>query len=182
MKRKFASGPFVLFPVFVLGLLIVVSSAQAATFDFSYSFPPLGTGPNPLAVTASGTFTTSAFDGTEFTITGITGVRNGEAITGLIAPGGFSGNDNFLFPTSPFLDFNGVSFTVAGAGDNGLGQVNVFFDVDGYTENSSNVGVGTFTVTQVTESVPEPGSMALAAGGLMALLYWRRRWFSTHPS
>jgi hypothetical protein len=169
-----------------LGFLIAVSSAQAATFDFSYSLPS-GPGPNPISVTANGVFTTSAFNGTSYTVTGITGFRNGQAITGLLAPGIFSGNDNLLFPSSPFVDNNGISFTVAGAGDDGFGDVNLFLDLTSidpvmiYTENSSNIGDGTMTLTAVTNSVPEPSSMALAAAGLLALAYLRRRVFSTRP-
>jgi hypothetical protein len=159
---------------FISALGFAVSSAQGATFEFSYSLPPLLSGPDPLAVTANGTFTTSAFDGTDYTITGITGFRNGEAITGLLAPGAFSGNDNLLFPFPPFVNGNGVSFTVAGGGDDGTGDVNLFFDGTGYTENSFNIGDGTLSVTN---SVPEPSSIALAAGGLLALVYLRRSWF-----
>lgn len=43
-----------------------------------------------------------------YTITGITGT----GVTGLIAPGGFNGNDNLLFPgSSPTLDGHGFAFT-----------------------------------------------------------------------
>jgi hypothetical protein len=166
-----------------LGFLIAVCSAPAATFDFSYSFPLVPSGP---AVNASGTFTTSAFDGTKYVITGITGFRNGEAITGLLPPGAFPtgsfANNNWLFPSNPFLDVNGVSFTVAGAGDDGAGDVNVFFvGGTGYSELSDNIGIGTFTVSAVTNSVPEPGSMALAAGGLLTLAFLRRSWSSSRP-
>jgi MYXO-CTERM domain-containing protein len=167
-----------------LGFLIAVSSAQGAIFDFSYSFP--GQGLTPISVTANGVFTTSAFNGTSYTITGITGFRNGQAITGLLPPGtypsgGFA-NDNLLSPSNPFLDVNGVSFKVAGAGDDGTGDVNVFFvGGTGYSENSDNVGIGTFTLTAVTSSVPEPGSMVLAAGGLLALAFLRRSWLSSRP-
>lgn len=130
-----------------------------------------------MSVTATGTFTTSSFNGTGYTITGITGTRNGAAITGLLPPNSFSENDNLLSPSSPFVDFFGVSFTVAGAGDDGLGDVNVFSVSDSsYSENSPNVGIGTFTISSVTNSVPEPGSLGLAAGGLFVLLYLRRCW------
>jgi hypothetical protein len=73
-------------------------------------------------VTASGVLTTGDNlnpDGS-YTITGITGRRtyNGliEIINGLIAPGGYAGNDNELFP-SPHLPFyayltsNGFSYS-----------------------------------------------------------------------
>jgi hypothetical protein len=164
-----------LFCIAALAVLIGVSSATAATFDFSYSLPPDPMGPSPFAVTANGVFTTSAFNGTSYTVTGITGIRNGQTITGLLPPNAFSGNDNLLFPSSPLVDGNGISFTVAGVGDDGLGHVNLFFIDNGYTEDTPNVGLGTLTITPVTSSVPEPGSVGLAAGGLVAFVYLRRR-------
>jgi hypothetical protein len=175
MSITFQKTGLRLLPFFCASALGFAGSlAQGAIFEFSYSLPPLLSGPDPLGVTANGIFTTSAFDGTDYTITSITGFRNGEAITALLAPGAFSGNDNLLFPSAPFVDGNGVSFTVAGSGDDGTGDVNLFFDGSGYTENSFNIGDGTLSVTN---SVPEPWTLALTAGGLLALMYLRRSWF-----
>jgi hypothetical protein len=154
----------------ILTLLTFALSAQAGSFDFSYSLPP-GSGSTPFSVTASGTFTTSAFDGTSYTITDITGTWNGFGITGLLAPGTFGGNDNLLFPSSPFLSVSGVAFTVAGPGDDEAGQVNLYFDGESYTENTTNVGgTAVLAITpRDTASVPEPNSFAFAIVGLLGV-------------
>jgi len=180
--KRLASRFLVFLSVSPLGFLPLISSAQAATFNFIYSLPPVGQ--NGMSVSASGTFTTSAFNGTEFLITGMTGFRNGEPITGLLPPDSFPpnsnlSNDNFLFPSSPFLDVNGVSFTVAGMGNDGAGNVNLFFNTgcqnpnisQCYTEDSLDVGDGTFSVTAVTNPVPEPSTIAVVAASLLALVY-----------
>ena len=61
--------------VFLLAAcLIVPTAAWADIYDFSYT----GAG-----IAASGTITVTPDGGDEYTITGITGVRNGAAITGL---------------------------------------------------------------------------------------------------
>lgn len=57
-----------------------------------------------------------------YTITGISGT----GVDGLIAPGGFNGNDNQLFPSStPALDANGFGFTDT-QGDTDF-QVDMFY-------------------------------------------------------
>ena len=57
----------------------------------------------------------------------------------------FDGNDNLLFfPGPPFLDFDGVSFTVdnPSLSDDGFGDVNVYFDPSSglYTEDAGYPG------------------------------------------
>ena len=145
-------------PALVLGLCHVSHSAQ---FDFNYAFPVTGV---PGGVIASGTLTTTAFDpvAMDYTIIGVTGSRTVGGVTDVIAsllpPASFGGNDNLLLPASPYLTANGYSFTLAtGGGDDGSGDVNVFFSpgVGAYSEDSSMVGFGSFTVTPVS-SVPEP--------------------------
>lgn len=111
----------------VLGLsLLGSSSAQAAQFGFSYARE---------GIQASGVLTTSDLDPitNAYTITGITGQRNGATITGLIdkqAPGLEYSNhpyfyyDNILYNNSTLFDQGGMLFTVEGLNS----PVNVFFD------------------------------------------------------
>jgi len=162
-----------------------VGSANASLmWNFSYDFalPLLGGD-----VTALGTLTTSDNlnpDGS-YTIIGITGTRtyNGEIeiITGLIAPGGYAGNDNELFPHipfSPYLTDRGFSYSFSGPlnGDDGGTRVNVFFlrhdflpEENLYTENSPDVlDNSNFTVSPIP-TVPEPSTWAMMAAGFAGL-------------
>jgi hypothetical protein len=113
-----------------------------------------------MAVTASGLFATTDLVGNSYTITGAWGTWNGAAITGLLAPGAFGGNDNLLFTSGPLIDSNGLAFVVNAGGDDGSGSVNVFYDSGqgGYTENSSNVGVG----PDFSTSTPSPAAFNFA--------------------
>ncbi len=142
MRRKLLSNGFAVPALVAVLALAATAPAQAGQiFAFSYSLPA-GTGPTPTAVSASGLFATTDLSGGSYTVTGAWGTWNGVAITGVTAPGGFGGNDNLLFPSAPLLDGNGLAFTVNGSGDDGLGNVNVFYDGTGYAENTFNVGVG----------------------------------------
>lgn len=155
----------------LVGVLVLAATSARAdqTFTFSYSFP--GSGNTPTPVSGNGLLTTTDLDAmtNAYTILGISGTRNfngtQQTITGLIPPGNFGGNDNLLFTTAPLLDSGGFSFSVNGTGNSGS-QVNVLYLSHSiYTENSSNVGLGSFTATNVTgAAVPEPGSVALLVG------------------
>lgn len=172
----------------VLALLAgSVGSAHASLmWNFSYDFAlPLFGGD----VTALGTLTTSDNlnpDGS-YTITGITGIRtyNGipEPITGLIAPGGYAGNDNelFPFPHMPFsndLTENGFSYSFSGPlnGDDGGTRVNASFFMHDfllrenlYSENSPDIlDSSDFTVSPIS-AVPEPSTCAMMAAGFAGL-------------
>src|ERR1035437_9138612 len=120
--------------VVVLGATTPARAGQI--FAFNYSLP--GAGATPMAVSASGFFATTDLVGNSYTITGAWGNWNGAAITGVLAPGGF-GNDNLLFSSGPLLDINGVGFMVNAPGDSGTGSVNVYYNGEGYTENSLNI-------------------------------------------
>lgn len=71
----------------------------------------------PTAVSASGVLTASpTATADEFLVTAISGTRNGQMITGLLAPNTYGGNDNLIFTTNPHLDGNGASYAVAVSG------------------------------------------------------------------
>ncbi len=165
--RKIAAAPLALM---MMLFIFSVPAHGNAIFHFSYSIPfadGSGTG-----VTADGDFITSDIDGTGtyYTVLDIVGGRwNGLNITGLWPVNGFLGNDNQLNATAPFLTGNGISFSVSGAGDDGAGNVNVYFAGSGYTEPPMSLGYGTFDVTLVQE--PEPGTGVLVL--LAVPLIWQ---------
>jgi hypothetical protein len=150
MLRKLLSNGFeVAVLVAVLAVAATPPAQASQLFAFNYSLP--GTGLTPMAVSASGFFATTDLSGGSYTVTGVWGTWNGVAITGVAAPGGFGSNDNLLFPAAPLVDSNGLGFTVNGAGDDGAGNVNLFYNGTGYTENSGDVGTGSgFSITPVT--------------------------------
>ena len=153
--------------------------AAVSIFNFQYSIPA----PNASfdAVSAIGTLLADEVP-SGYLVVGITGTRTvndvPEAITGLIAPLGYAGNSNlFYHPNGPLLDVNGLSFTVAGTGNDGFGNVNLFSVSDYlgvlYTENGATVGWGSFTATPS----PEPSTLGLLALGAVGLCgRSKRRW------
>jgi len=169
-------------------MLSFAGAVNAATFDFSYSFPTSDTTDFPSGFTsASGVFTATAEGGGAYLVTGASGEWNGETITGIEAPGADaatedSTNDNLIFPgSSPELDLGGVEFTVSGpiAGDLGYGLVDVFYETTGdagYSDDSLSTGFSpTFNLTPA--GVPEPGAwmlMILGIGVLGAMSRGRR--------
>jgi hypothetical protein len=161
------------------GALAVPCSA-GTIISFTYSIP--APDPSYLAISASGLLTTIEQGPGVYLVVDIEGTRsvNGvpETITGLIAPGGYYNSNLLSLPGPPLLDGNGLSFTVAGSGNDGSGSVNVYSVTDYfgtvYTEAAGNVFYGAFDA----EIVPEPSTfilVAVASAGLVALTSHRRR-------
>jgi hypothetical protein len=149
-------------------VLLGALPANAVTFDFSYSST------NTPGLSGSGEFFATLVSGSEYQLTGITGFggNNNLAITGL---SGYAAADNLLFyPTQPYVDFGGISFTTFG-GD----AWNIYWNgYYGLLDSNTNPGgspnsvVIDFAVTQT----PIPAAFPLFAAGLGALgLFGRYR-------
>lgn len=132
-------------------------------------------------ITASGTFTTvsAANANGGYLITGITGTRNGKAITRLQPPGtSIPGNepytvDDLVFHASgPQLTSHGFGFATADGNYSNPFYAD-FLPTPGYLEFFSMPGVGhtelpvVFSATPV--STPEPATYVLVFGALVAI-------------
>jgi hypothetical protein len=136
---------------------------------------------------------------------GITGTFDGLAVTGLIAPGGFSGNDNLLTAAAPYVDALGVAFATSDGTDWDLNAQLLFGSITtgifysaptcptgpnvtgcavvanfSATITSASIiplGGGIIIVTPIA-AVPEPPSILLLCAGLLGLLVIGRSKFA----
>lgn len=164
--------PTLFFCVLVV-TLFASNSAFADTFSFSFSGPVLsGSGTLAGHQSSPGIYTIFAINGT--TSYG----SNTYAITGVVPPGTFAGNDNLLyFPASNgLLDSDGISYEISDGSD-----VNLYY-IDG---NYAEVLVHSrpfhafydfvpITVTH-TPTVPEPGPFILVGTGMVGIIRLFRR-------
>lgn len=158
----------------LLGLLTIAADLSAASFHFSFSLPLFNQSTTDVG---SGTLTATQISGDEYLVTGITGTTSAwGSITGLVPaakyPAGTAPNDNLIsFPSTPYLDGDGISFYVQGAGDSGTNEVNIYlfnnYGDAAYHESLSFYD-GTFSLAPLASAVPEPSSTALLVFGFAA--------------
>jgi PEP-CTERM motif len=140
------------------------SAVKAAVWDFSFS---------GVGVSGSGEIFTGNV-GSPYTVTGGNGVIDGFTISGLSL---YAGATNLLyFPTEPFVDFGGVSFTTLGGPDFNLGlqfQPPAPFQ---YVLNDSSTNpsgfccqIGSTDIALTVSAVPEPATWALMLLGFASI-------------
>lgn len=143
-----------------VALGLIALPAQAASYVFNFS---QGT------ASATGTLTTTdTLVNNAVTITGITGTYNGNAITALLAPFSYGGNDNLLYiNSSPLLDTAGFSFTASGLSQNIYWNTSSqqYISVRDYAPAGP---AGVFSIREIGSGVPEPGTWALMLIGVGA--------------
>lgn len=162
-------------------LLIAGVSGVAKADSFSFTFVTTG------GVTiADGTLTTSGpFVGGMATVTGISGMYDGYAITGLLPPNteGF-GSNNILYSTAPYVDLLGIIFGTTNDSSvanfffrNGLNELGSCTNT-AYTSGNcfdGNPALTDFRGTLTVTPTPEPATLALLATSFACLGFLRRR-------
>jgi PEP-CTERM motif len=154
----------------LLAGLAFSAAAYADTFDFTIAASADG-----FSGTTSGTLTATNEGSGVFLITAMTG----QDVTGLLPPGDFHLNDNFLY-TPGSLDFHGFSFTDV----NSKGSFDVdIFDLNGASYAAIQGTGGINTTIPISLSItpaavtPEPSSIVLLATGLVGFLILARKRF-----
>ncbi len=161
-------------------LLAVVTTLAALSFAAHADTINFNVSGGAGGFSGSGVLTTTLTAPGTYLITGISGGGSGGSVTGLIAPGGFGGNDNLLFPFNPqTLDTQGFSFSATDGTD--TFDVNIFNKGTDYfaffrdEDNFTATLPVSFTVSPSPSPVPEPSTFLLMSTGFLGVATLLRR-------
>jgi len=112
MTHRAAARALFIFITLIGSVVAGAARATAAPLTFSYVYTGNG-------IAGAGILTTTdTLVGGAYTATDIEGLRNTASVSALYAPGAFLGNDNLVFPSSPSIDYAGISYAAGGLGYN----------------------------------------------------------------
>ena len=166
--KALAGGRSMIFvrSIVLLSTLLMAGPVSAQiTWDWSYSSD---------LYTGSGTFVTqsspsTSSDYTGYQATNMTGIWDGQQISGLLTAGSLAGNDNLIGASQPQLDGAGIAFASP------VDQFNIYYTGDGYQAfgnvSAADSGMGSFSATQ--EAPFEPSDTVAIIG--IAVLGIRQR-------
>jgi hypothetical protein len=135
--------------------------------------------------TDTGTITLTE-TGNDTPITAISGMFDGSMIESPpIGAGGIGGNDNMFFTPAPYLDGDGVSFSLTTPDTNGYSDVNLYWVSDGEFYATLQANSPAFTLAELpyfapdtvtsASGVPEPGTISLTLIGVGVVFAMRKR-------
>lgn len=167
-------------------LALTVGSANATTFDWSFTGDTDNGNGTLIASGGGGALTVTSISGTISTPGRIESIAGPFTITGLLGPGGSYASlpvpgDNLLFyPAAPTLvDSNGISFSVEQPGFAGKQFMDIFFTGEHYFLLLSNSTANSiaFSVSPEISSTPLPATWLMMLTGLGSLvpLGWCRK-------
>lgn len=150
-----------LFAIVAIFTLAVPSAKADSVFTFNFNYS--GSGLNETSIiTTTDTLNASG----AYTILSVIGQINGVTFTGLSS---FASANQFLYPSGPYIDFSGVSFSGANGINYTVGAVGGVVYAANSVTDPSGVWVSNEPVKLTVSRVPEPGSLGLLALGLLAL-------------
>lgn len=160
---------------------IACASIAAATPAAAVTFYDLNYSTSDATVAAK--LTVDDRDPSRLLVTGITGTRNGEAITQLVQAKGFAGNDNIVFNNDPYFTYFGTAFKVGSAyynvynGSDYNGGISQMLECRASNCNTTFASpkIVSFSFKASAGAVPEPSTWMMLILGFGAVGYAMRR-------
>jgi hypothetical protein len=162
-------------PALLLSAALAAPAARADMYDVTVSGADTGS----LVITES-----------SGNISVVTGTFDGSTVDSLLPTDSIGGNDNTFSTSAPYLDFNGVSFSLDSSDSDGFEDVDLYYNssvpyygtLQGngtieYPPGFTDYAPDALTATLVTTAAPEPGTagLLLLGLGLLGLLAAMRK-------